>query len=685
MKKISLRFLFCLLLLPFFCKAQTNVVDSLNAAFKTAKNDTTRATIYILLTENLYISKPDTVIPLCLKAIEVCDKGLPIATAAEKKAFLTLKASAFNNMGYIYQNYGDEIKALDNYHKGLKIQEEIGDKKGLAQSLNNIGFVYQAEKDAVNALNYYHKSLRIRQEIGDRRGIGECYNNIGFLYRMFGDPDCKSKVEKVCRNSGFSKGISFYEGSLKIMESIHDSMGISISLNNIGGIYLRLEEMDKALEYYNKSYTIRKLRKDKQGIAYSLGNIALIYLKQKKYAEAKVLAEEAVKVSKELGFPAVIRNATDVLKNIYYEMGDYKKSIDTYTLFVSMRDSINSQSANKAAVKKQLEYEYEKKVAADSVKTAQEKKVVAVELEHTKTQRFALVGGLLLVLIFAAFMFNRFKVTHKQKEIIEDQKHLVEEKQKEIVDSINYAQRIQNALLTSDEILKTNLPEYFIYFKPKDIVSGDFYWAAPLNNGKFALIVADSTGHGVPGAFMSLLNISFLNEAIKEYKLNDPAEILNHARAHIIQSLSADGSAEGGKDGMDCSLVSFDFKNNKLEYAAANNPVWVIRRQNGTSELINLVPDKMPVGKHDKDKIPFTLQKFDLQKGDTVYLFTDGYTDQFGGPQGKKFKHKQLEDILKASAHLDLHQQKNKIEEAFENWKGELEQVDDVLIVGVRI
>ncbi len=263
---------------------------------------------------------------------------------------------------------------------------------------------------------------------------------------------------------------------------------------------------------------------------------------------------------------------------------------------------------------------------------------------------------------------------------IKEQKHLIEEKHKEIKDSINYAERIQRSLLASKDLLNKNLNDYFIFYQPKDVVSGDFYWAAELNNGDFAIICGDSTGHGVPGAIMSILNIACLREAYLQ-GITRPDLILNETRRLVIENLKNDGSEEGGKDGMDASLICFNPRKDRLTFCGAYNPAWILRNQ----EWIELKPDKMPIGRHDKDSIGFTLKEMELIKGDIIYLFTDGMPDQFGGPLGKKYKYNQLKQFLLSIQHLSMEEQHQEIKTELNNWKGDLEQVDDILVIGLRI
>jgi serine phosphatase RsbU (regulator of sigma subunit) len=267
-----------------------------------------------------------------------------------------------------------------------------------------------------------------------------------------------------------------------------------------------------------------------------------------------------------------------------------------------------------------------------------------------------------------------------EKKLVEEQKQLIEKKHQEITDSINYAERIQRSLLGSKQILDECLIHYFILFKPKDIVSGDFYWAKKLVNNHFLLVTADSTGHGVPGAIMSMLNIACLKEATSS-GITSPDLLLNETRSLVIENLKNDEGDFGGKDGMDASLLCFDFANLMLYCASAYLPVWIIR----DDTLIEIEVDRMPIGKHVYDNTAFKLHNIQLFKGDVIYTFSDGFADQFGGIDGKKFKKKKLKQLLLSVSKEPIENQKHILNEAFENWKLKLDQIDDVCIIGIKI
>ena len=700
-------------------------VDSLKLALKKTKEDTTRVKIYVQLCELSEIEElPDCVYPLITlceknltkyskgsylhsfynksmaigfnnaaylvnqlgepqKALEYYQKELKINLEEKDKETI---ADSYNNIGVMYDNKGDIPKTLDYYFKSLTMHTEIGNKQGMALLLNNIGSVFKTQKDYPKALENYNKSLKLKEEIGDKKGIAISYNNIGFIYKT----QALELKEKHAEgwDSLLKKAVSYYQKSLKMREELGDKRAIANILNNIGVIYDDADDLDKALQYYSKALKLRQEISNKQGICSSLNAVGGIYRKQGHYSIAEQNTLQSLALAREIGYPKEISDAAETLFQIYRDQNNGMKALEYYRLYDEMKDSLNNTETQKAGVKKQLEFEFTQKEAF--TKAEQEKKdVLAAEEKRRQTIiRNAFIVGFLLVFALVLLVFRSYRQKQKANSLLEEknmliaeQKSIVEEKHKEITDSINYAERIQRSFLASEELLLENLKEYFVFFQPKDIVSGDFYWSSKLSNGQFALAVADRTGHGVPGAIMSILNITCLEKAVEEKQLTAPAEILNHTRTKIIERLKKDGSAEGGKDGMDCSLISFDFKNQALTYAAANNPIWIIRNK----EIIELSSDKMPVGKHDKDQQSFTQHTVNIETGDVVYAITDGMPDQFGGPKGKKFMYKQLKELLVSITHLPMNTQKEKLEQALNDWKSNLEQVDDVTLVGIRI
>jgi serine phosphatase RsbU (regulator of sigma subunit) len=579
----------------------------------------------------------------------------------------------YNNIGNIYTSLANYPKALEFKLKSLKVSEEIGDKVGIGACYINLGNFYFDQSDFQESLNYYFKSLKIKKEIKDTSGMGMCFENIGNIYDEFGD---------------YRKALEYKFKSLEICKKTNDIEGQGISYSNIGVIYAHQHDYSKALEYYLKSLKIKETIDDKYGLVSSNINIGVLYNDTKKHDLALKHGYLALKLAASIGDVDGELLSYQILSNAYAKTGKYKEAYENHVNYKQLTDSIFNADNSKQIGDLKTNFEVEKKETELKAKAEAQALINYNEKQKQRMVLFLVCIVLLLVIIFSALLYKRFRLTNKQKQIIELkeketelQKNIIEEKHKEIQDSINYAKRIQYSLLASNELLNENLKEHFIFFKPKDVVSGDFYWGSKLSNGNFILVTADSTGHGVPGAIMSILNISCLNEAVTAEKLTQPSDILNLTRKKIIEHLLNDGSEEGGKDGMDCSLLCFDFKNMKLKIAAAQNPVWVIRGK----EIIDIKPDKMPVGKHDKQNIPFTQHEFEIQKGDIVYTLTDGYIDQFGGKKGKKFMSKNLKDLLTNNAHLPIHEQKAILESTFEKWKGNIEQVDDVTIIGIKI
>ncbi|MGE0567269.1 MAG: PP2C family protein-serine/threonine phosphatase [Bacteroidia bacterium] len=304
--------------------------------------------------------------------------------------------------------------------------------------------------------------------------------------------------------------------------------------------------------------------------------------------------------------------------------------------------------------------------------------IVEVPLSvRISVQPFMVFMGM-VILVSQVFYFKSLTISFQ--ELLKKSNKTLEEKNKEITDSINYAKRIQSAILPPQKLIKEYLPNSFVLYKPKDIVAGDFYWMESVGDS-ILFAAADCTGHGVPGAMVSVVCNNGLNRAVREFGLTEPGKILDKTRELIIQEFEK--SEEDVKDGMDISLCSLSIRTRTLKWAGANNPIWIFRKESDI-KLIEIKPDKQPIGKYAEPK-PFTTHSIELEKGDVVYVFTDGYQDQFGGEKGKKFKASKMKELLLSLYDNSMEEQRQVIDNSFESWKGNLEQVDDVCVIGVRI
>ena len=620
-----------------------------------------------------------------LKAIEYSEIGLRIRQGTGDKDEIS---HSFNNLGLIYKNQGDIMKALDYYHQSLKLREQVGNKRGTANTLSNIGFIYQTQGDYAKAVECFDRSFKIYQELNDRSGIAYAYSNMGLAYTKRGD---------------HVKALEYHSKSMEIREAIADKAGICTSLYNIGFSYFKLKESSKALEYFQRALAESKAREDKRGIALAFMGLGDLYQQMENNKKAVENHEKALSLANELGFPDLICSSAGKLSVMYKQQGSYLRALEMYDLQVRMRDSINNVETRKAATKKQFQYEYEKKKLADSIQFVQAQQVMDLELnrkeaqlQQEQTQRYALYGGIGLMVVLAGVSFASYRrkkrdteIITRQKEEVEQQKHLLEEKNKEVLASIAYAKRLQDAILPPQKLWTEQLPGSFVLYLPKDIVAGDFYWMETAGS-KIMFAAADCTGHGVPGALVSVVCSNALNRAVKEFHLYEPGKVLDKVTELVLETFEK--SENEVKDGMDISLCCFDRSDRALTWAGANNPLWIIRGNDhiaempGTNEAVfeELKADKQPVGKFEKAH-PFTTHTLQLSEGDSLYIFTDGYADQFGGGKGKKFKYSNLKHLLLNISHLSPEQQKQELSNAITEWKGNLEQVDDICLVGVRV
>jgi len=584
-----------------------------------------------------------------------------------------LKFYTENCLARNYLGISDYSKALGYFQSNLTYYTTINkDLKKQVQVLSNIANCYRRMKMREQCLEFTMKSLEVAAITKDSLNTYDANSALSLYYLYIGDFEKADSVYNVLMN----------------YKSILPQRALLAFYSNYGETKISLNQYNEAEKYVDLSYDISVSLRDTFWLAITLVNKGNIASNNKKYSLAVNLCKQAINFARIKQSLIWEKNACKCVYENSIKNNNFKEALEYYKNATEIKDSILSEKNQKDMTRKEFEFEYQIKVTADSIRQIEADKVKDAhilaqqsEIKQQRTQRIALIGGSVLVMIFAGFMFNRFKITKKQKTIIEkqketteSQKNLLEEKQKEIFDSINYAKRIQLTLLAQTSFLKESLPEHFVLFKPKDIVSGDFYWAAKKED-LFYLAVCDSTGHGVPGAFMSLLNIGFLNEAVKEKNIIEPNEILNYVRERLITNISQ----EDQKDGMDAIIICINKRNNKITYSAANNTPILIT----DNKIVELEKDKMPVGKGESNR-DFKLYTIPYSTNSSLYLYTDGMADQFGGPKGKKFKYKQLNDLLISISSLSLIEQKNELENSFTNWKGSLEQVDDVCLIGIR-
>ena len=572
----------------------------------------------------------------------------------------------YNLMGIAYDFRGNIAKAIDYYTRSLTLSEEIKDNVGIAMASNNIGLIYAQQENFEEAIAYYEKSAALKKEIKDSTGLVKSYNNIGLSYVGLNEYDL---------------ALDYYQKGLSLSEKINKPSEIAMVLHNLGILYYLKKDFQKAKAFLLRALDYEELLNSKYGISIALVNLSLVYNEEGDFEKAIQLGEKGLALAKEVEGIEEIRNGAKALWDIYKKQSRFKEALTMHELYVTVRDSILREDNKREILQAEFQYKFDKeqalKKAEHDAELEKQELLAASDKKRQNVIIYSTSGGLILVIIFSLLIYNRFKDTQKKNKIIQHQKEVVEGKNREITDSINYAKRIQNAILPPPKLVKEYIPDSFILYKPKDVVAGDFYWMEQKDD-KILFAAADCTGHGVPGAMVSVICNNGLNRSVREYNLIDPGKILDKTRDVVISEFEK--SEEEVKDGMDISLCALDFNNQILHWAGANNPLWIIR--NG--EILETKSDKQPIGVVDNPQ-PFTTHKIELQKGDVIYVFTDGFQDQFGGEYGKKFKPTNFKNLLLSICSEPMAKQLEIIDKTFENWKGELEQLDDVCVIGVRL
>lgn len=627
------------------------------------------------------------------------------ANAIYKQLDLLKAAETFTTISLIYDCFGDYPNGVEASHNALDIYLNTNDSVGIAYSYNDIGVYHYYSGEYTSAFEYLNLSYEYFTKLNDASGISMYYNNTANIYF---DQD------------KLVAALDYYQKAYQLDSAENDFEGMAITLGNMGETYTYLGKFEEADSTLMLSLSIAEKEHDLWGMTNPLRGLANLYQEQGKIDIAIGFTHQSRIISDSIGALPELSESYRMLSSFYQEIGDFESSLQNFKSYKMLEDSIFNR--DNAKILHELETKFQ---------TNQKQKEIALlkkdseitELKHSEeikeqqSRMIYLILGLIaagIVGLISYISFVNKKKAHQllqsQNEIIQEQKNQIqhtfqelEEKNNSIIDSIKYAKLIQYALLKSEEHQSSHLPDHFVLFRPKDIVSGDFYWALEKDN-YFYFAVGDCTGHGVPGAFLTMLGISFLNDICNTAEATiPPAKILDTLRSKVIIELSQDGQSASSKDGMDISLAKLNLDTLEMEWAGANNPVWVIRdaeqsfpqdfldkteranvTQAETYQLLEIKPEKQPIG-YSYSSVPFTNQKVQLNTSDMVYLFSDGYADQFGGPKGKKFKYKPFKSLLGSLSASTMTEQKDRILTEFETWKGDHEQIDDVCVIGIRV
>lgn len=651
---------------------QQTKVDSLLVKLYKSNEDTSKVSLLNELSYEYWDINPNDGLKYAKQALLLSEKLKSKASMAE----------SYSNISRSYRRLTNLTKSLEYGFKSLNLFEEIGDKHGVVRNLINIGNTYRVQKDYNKSLEYLNQALKLNIEIGDKMWTARNLNSIGNVYK-----DLKN----------YPKTIEYYSRSLKVGEDMKHSGRIASAITNLGSVYGLMRQYSQALDYDFKALSMMKQLGQKVGISECYLNIGMVYLdlasntnefttasfisgnKHNWLENAKIYCDSAIAIDKEINHLEGLQWDYKLRTDIFKQKGDYKNTFESYEYYISLKDSIsNGESSRRIS---QLEKDHEEDLKQKEIE------IQKFQLKSAKNERTYFIIGLAFVIIFTGFIFRSLRITRKQKQVIEvknseteEQKKIIEDKNKDITDSITYAKRIQQAKLPDKNEIYSSLPNSFVLFKPKDIVSGDFYFFHKTEQ-QVIIASADCTGHGVPGAFMSMIGSERLEDAVAQS--TDTSKILELLNRGIKTSLRQSESNESTRDGMDIALCSIDTVQRIIKYAGANRPIWLIRK--GQKEVEEIKATKKAIGGFTADNQYFETHELKLQQGDTFYISTDGYADTFNGKNDKKLTTKKFKEILLSIQDKTMKEQSQHLDDFIENWKAGSDQVDDILVIGVQL
>ena len=608
----------------------------------------------------------------------------------------------------------DALYGLDSLSKRLEYVN-IGIEKSIqydyAKGMMKLQYLKAVTYDAIDspddAILYFQKAIKSAEILQDTVYLSYCYRFIGEInvaIRSYEQAKKNLFMGLKYTNSGqssveiynmlgilnkemavFDSSLYYHNKSLKLNQLNNDTLGIAYSYNNIALVYKHSGNYQSALEFLNRSLEYKKIVNDTKGIGGSYINIGSVYLLLEDYQKAYEYASLGMIYTDSVKSKYFTRTGSEIaLKGLLKIKSE--RAFDLFELYDSLNTELNGEEIVSNIEGNQIKFDVANKeqlLELEKAKANQLTQSLIVKEEKEKRLSFIITAGVigvLILIVFLVIVYNNFKKKKALSLSLEDKNLLIEQKNKDITDSINYAKKIQNSIMPDVSQFGKLFQDSLIYYKPKDIVSGDFYWFEYFNNS-VVFAAADCTGHGVPGAMMSVVCVGALNHFTKKADITNPETALHFIDKEVNRSTNGGSQDQRMADGMDIALCSFNKDNNTIQFSGANRPLVLIRN----NEAIVYKGNKFPIGQDIGIEKDFTGKTIQLQKDDAVYIFTDGIVDQFGGKKNKKLLFKRLKDFLLTIQTLNCSDQKEKIDLFFNDWKGQQEQVDDVLLIGIKV
>jgi serine phosphatase RsbU (regulator of sigma subunit) len=596
------------------------------------------------------------------ESIKYCNLGLD---RGGNEITDTLLSNTHNLIAYFSFALADYETAVHHSLKSVEFAEKAGNVKLKGYGYNILGLIFSEKTppDLERSLEYFLLSEKLIIPLNIPRSSGLVYLRIGKVLALL---------------DRFEESERYLKKAIRIGDSAKIVVVKKWALETYGTLLGRMGKKEQAISVLTEALKISEQAGDFNGYASTAFQLSSAYKANGDQRAAARYSDSAMVKAEKAGLLAIVCNASKLRSQIFEDDGDFRNALIYFKKYKVILDSISKKESVKNLEEMEQKFKNQKQ-AKELVEKEKELIKQRSDTERQQAIKNYFIAGALVLALFLVIAYRGYRNKQRSERLLQEKNHLIEEKNKEILDSINYAKRIQSAIIPSSKIVSTHLPNNFILYKPKDIVAGDFYWLQQ-HTDTVLFAAADCTGHGVPGAMVSVVCNNALNRSIREFEIYEPGKILDKTRELILEEFEK--SEEDVKDGMDISLCALSFRERTLFWSGANNPLWILRKDG--MEVEEIKPNKQPIGKY-ADAKPFTTHKISLNEGDTIYVFTDGYQDQFGGEKGKKFKAAKLKELFISMKGEPMKIQKEKINETFEKWKGDLEQVDDVCIIGVRI